>query len=205
LLTRLFNSSQCIGFDPYPDVMLHLHIPVAEFNYKVRFCNVMALTEPVASDEEFRRFVPSLDAASVLRAANCRISNTMAGSRARDCLMLYSTCSVPGADVRSRSARLLKYLKALENAPPFSDPPRFLCWEIRDGEFNDPVTRHLLQMRPACMGNGEFHLHGLFRGGVGVEQAAIRMVRYAVNGFCICCQMKYEEQPGSRPSAFCCV
>jgi len=186
--------------------MLHVHIPGTKLRCRVKFCNVMALTEPVISEnEEYRRFVPALDAASILRAANHRIPNTMAGSRVRDCLKFYTTCSVPGADVRGRATRLLNYVEALENAPLFSAPPRFDCWEVRDAELNDPVTMHLLQMRPACMGNGDFLLHDIFKGGVGDERAGMRMIRYAANGFCVACQMRYEEQPGSRPSAFSCV
>lgn len=183
----------CEGFDPMPNVRLHLRVPGYQAPFKVKMNRIL---EPDRSIPDEPDSVSELDLSSsahvdrhaVLLAANARISRKSVREEIR------SNMDAERTDMSHRATKLSAYLDALEQSSTV--PPVFGCGEVGDAGLSDPFVRNMMQMKPPCLGNGKLNLNDLYLGGVNRVQAGRRLAEYPLSGFCVPCQIQFMESEG---------
>ena len=184
----------CEGFDPMPNVRLHLRVPGYQTPFKVKMNCCLEPDTPVPDEPDS---VSSLDLSAsarvdrnaVLNAANARISRKNAREEIR------SNTNAGRTDMSHRAKKLVAYLDALDQGST-ALPPVFECGEVGDAGLSDPFVRNMMQMKPACIGNNKLNLNDLYLGGVDAVQAGRRLAEYPLSGFCVPCQIQYMERQG---------
>lgn len=184
----------CEGFDPMPNVRLHLRVPGYTSPFKVKMNCCLEPDTPIPEEPDS---VSTLDLSAssrvdpnaVLRAAAARIG----WKSARD--QIRSSTDAERTDMSHRAKKLLAYLDALDQEST-TPPPTLACGEVGDAGLSDPFVRNMMQMKPACIGDNKLNMNDLYRGGVDAVQAGRRLAEYPLSGFCVPCQIQYMESQG---------
>jgi len=184
----------CEGFDPMPNVRLHLRVPGYRTPFKVRMNCCLEPDTPIHNEPDSISALDlsasaQVDRNAVLRAADARISRKSAREEIR------SNTDAERTDMSHRAKKLVAYLDALErsSATPL---PTFACGEVGDAGLSDPFVRNMMQMKPVCLGNNKLNLNELYLGGVDAMQAGRRLAEYPLSGFCVPCQIQFMESQG---------
>ena len=181
----------CEGFDPMPNVRLHLRVPGYHAPFKVKMNCCLEQDWPIPDEPDS---VSALDLSSqvdrnaILLAANARISRKTVREEIR------SNMDADRTDMSHRATKLSAYLDALEQGS--TAPPVFGCGEVGDAGLSDPFVRNMMQMKPPCLGNSKLNLNDLYLGGVDCVQAGRRLAEYPLSGFCVPCQIQFMESQG---------